>query len=115
MDEEVPKEEKEIQEVLLKIGVPTNLIGFVYLTSAEEFIMNDPTELYKITGLYADIAHKHRTNIARVERAIRHAIHTTWMRRNTSLMNELFVYDDGDFRKVPSNSEFISRIYFYLK
>lgn len=113
MNEDVPKAGKEVQDLLLKIGVPTNLIGFIYLESAEELILKDPTELYKITGLYADIARKHHTSISKVERGIRHAIHTTWMRGNAALMDELFLHNNS--RKVPSNSEFISRLYFYLK
>ncbi|MBQ8261469.1 MAG: sporulation initiation factor Spo0A C-terminal domain-containing protein [Lachnospiraceae bacterium] len=105
-------ENKKIQQVLLQIGVPTNLIGFLYLASAEEFVLNDPTELYKVTGLYADIAKKHHTSISKVERAIRHAIHTTWTRGNHIFINELFMR--GNMQKAPTNSEFISRLYFYL-
>ena len=116
MKDEVPLEiyEEEIQDLLLEIGVPTNLVGFVYLTSAEEFVLHDPTELYKITGLYADIAHKHHTSVARVERAIRHAIHVAWLYGNMAFIDELFKFSINPMKGAPSNSQFISRLYFYL-
>jgi len=116
MKDEEPKgyEEREIQDLLLRIGVPTNLSGFVFLTSAEEFILKDPTELYKITGLYADIAHKHNTTVPRVERSIRHAIHVAWLYGNMAFIDELFKYSINPLKGSPTNSQFISRLYFYL-
>ena len=103
-------ENKKIQQVLLQIGVPTNLIGFLYLASAEEFVLNDPTELYKVTGLYADIAKKHHTSISKVERAIRHAIELAWGRGNVDLMTEYFGYTINQEKGKPTNSEFISTV-----
>ena len=113
--EDVPTtNEREIHELLLKIGVPTNLTGFMYLTTAEVMVLHDPTELYKVTALYAGIAKRHHASIESVERSIRHAIRVAWLNGNMAFMKDLFQYSINPVKGSPTNSQFISRLYFYL-
>lgn len=114
MDELPVMNKKEIQDVLLQIGMPANLRGFAYLTSAEQLVLDNPTELYKITGLYADVAHRHKTTVIRVERAIRHAVEVAWLRGNYDFLKELFKNSVNPTVGRPTNSQFIASLYFYL-
>ena len=54
---------KEIQDLLLNIGTPTNLKGFRYITYAVQLILANPdTATIKIVdGLYVDVAKKYNT------------------------------------------------------
>lgn len=55
---------------LMKDGIPTNVLGFVYLNEALK--LYDP--LGSIVQLYDDVSKKFGTTGTRVERGIRHAI-----------------------------------------
>lgn len=105
---------KDIHEILLMIGIPTQVTGFAYLTSAIELVLKDPCEMQKYTGLYAEVAHKHHSSIAKVERAIRHAIETACQNGNVELIDSLFKYSIKPSKGAPTNSQFISRLFFYI-
>lgn len=115
MKDDVPKTTtKEIHDVLLTIGIPTHVDGFGYLTSAIELVLNNPMEMQKYTGLYADVAARHNSTIIRVERAIRNAIENAFQNGNFEFLDELFKYSIKPSKGAPSNSQFISRMYFYM-
>ena len=63
---------REIENVLLKIGVPTGIKGFRYITDAV-LILNENPDISITKELYPTIANKNNTTGSRVERAIRHA------------------------------------------
>jgi len=101
-------------------GLPLShaLMGYRYIRSAVRMAVEDPTMLDGITKrLYPEVAKKHKSTASRVERAIRHAIHTIWQRdggaaRFADLMG--FPIDEDK----PTNSHFIASIvgryrYFY--
>ena len=110
---EVKIELKEIHNILLEIGIPTHVAGFTYLTSAIELVLANPEEMNKYTGLYADIAHRHKSTIAKVERAIRNAIERAWNNGNVDFLDDLFKCSVLPSKGAPSNRQFISRMYFY--
>lgn len=105
---------QEIQEVLLNIGVPTNLSGFKYITYAVQLILSNPDNatVKMVDGLYADISRKYDTKSTRVERCIRHAITTTWQHGNTEYINTLFKNSINPNRPNPTNTQFIMRLYY---
>lgn len=109
---------KEIQDVLLNFGIPSSLLGFAYLTYAEELILQNPAYQHHVTKLlYVDIANKFDTTPASVERCIRKAISTACVYGhygNYDYINVLFRNSINPKRAVPTNSQFISRVYFYL-
>ncbi|MBQ9140388.1 MAG: sporulation transcription factor Spo0A, partial [Lachnospiraceae bacterium] len=49
-----------------------------------------------------------------VERAIRHAILTTWLYGDQEQINDIFKYCIKPGRDVPSNSVFLARLYYYI-
>lgn len=63
---------KEINELLLKLGIPASLNGFNYIARAIELTVNSKIPMCK--GIYTLIAEECGTKAPRVERSIRHAI-----------------------------------------
>ncbi len=102
---------EEIEYLLQDLGFPTNINGYPYLTYALLLINSDETLLKAVSGkLYPQIAEKYNTTPTAVERAIRHAIGTTWLRGNLELQQELFRYTINPEKGKPTNSEFLSLI-----
>lgn len=63
-----------IIDVLLDIGIPSGVKGFIYIHEAMKLFDSDPYFMEgKICLLYETIAKQHSTTSSRVERAIRHA------------------------------------------
>lgn len=107
---------KEIQEALLDLGVSTSLLGFSYLTYAEQLISKNEDYIKQVTkSLYVDVAKQFRTKPASVERCIRHAIASAWMLENVDMVRRYFGNSINPYRNVPTNSQFITGIYFFLK
>lgn len=107
---------KEIQDLLLTIGTPTNLKGFKYITYAVQLILKDPdTATIKIVdGLYVDVAKRYQTTASSVERGIRHAIGVTWERGNLEYIYKLFRNSISPLKGSPTNTQFIMRLYYYF-
>lgn len=63
---------KRIGRVLLNMGIPTHLDGFVFLVDGIDYVME--TGRPKMGMLYLYVANKHNTRDSRVERSIRYAI-----------------------------------------
>lgn len=100
--------EMVVTDVIQKIGMPANVRGYRYVRTAVMECIEDSDCLNCITKtLYPIVAEKHKTTTSRVERAIRHAISTTWQKGNTTAMHSIFGYELSSFAK-PTNSEFIS-------
>jgi len=105
----------KIHEILLSIGIPPNLLGYSYILYGTELILMNPDYMHAITKeLYVDIAIKYHSTPARVERAIRHAIGAAWSHGNLDYINNIFKYCVRPDKGVPTNSLFLSRIYYYI-
>lgn len=104
-----------IHEILLSIGIPPNLLGYMYLVEAMQMILLNPVYLHSVTkGLYIDIARKYGSTPQRVERAIRHAINTAWLIGNIEYIDHIFKNCVNPNKGVPTNSLFLARLYFYI-
>lgn len=74
-------------------------------------VYENPSFIGGITkDLYPDISKKFNTSVARVERAIRHAIEVSWLRGDIDLMEDIFGHSVDIDRAKPTNSEFIVTI-----
>lgn len=63
----------KIENVLMDMGIPVNIKGFMFIADAVEYI-NEHKNIDGITKeLYPEIAKKRNTTPSKVERAIRHA------------------------------------------
>lgn len=117
-DEEHPElyDAKEIQDLLLNIGTPTNLKGFKYITYAVQLILANPDSaaVKIVDGLYVDVAKKYKTKASSVERGIRHAISVTWTYGNLEYIYKLFRNSINPMKGSPTNTQFIMRLYYYF-
>lgn len=104
-----------IHDILLSIGIPPNLLGYMYIAEAIQMILLNPLYLNGITkGLYIDIARKYSSTPQRVERAIRHAINTAWLIGSVEYIDHIFKNCVNPNKGVPTNSLFLARLYFYI-
>lgn len=100
-----------IQETLNQIGVPHNVKGYMYLVSAIDKCISDRSKLNQVTKvLYKEIADENSDTVSRVERAIRHAIESSWCigKGNVNVINSIFGYTISSEKGKPTNSEFIA-------
>ena len=105
-----------VHKLLLAIGVPPNIYGYSYIIRSIELILSNPEYMHYITkGLYIDVAKDFHATPSRVERAIRHAINAAWMNNyDEEFMKTIFQNCFRPNKKVPSNSVFLSRLYYYI-
>lgn len=62
----------DVENVLLKIGIPVGIKGFKYIVDA--VLIMDETDIWSVTKeLYPDVAKINKTTASSIERAIRHA------------------------------------------
>lgn len=105
-----------VQELLLNIGFPQHVYGYNYIIYGLELIMINPEILHHITKeLYPEIAKHFGSTPARVERAIRTAIQITWLYGNTQMINTIFGHTIRPDKGVPTNTQLLAGLYFFLK
>lgn len=103
--------EQVIDDILVELGAPNNLLGYPYLAHAILLVMEDRMYINDITfGLYPQVAAKFDTLAARVERNIRNVIEVTFARGDTNVLHRYFGNTIKSEKGKPTNAEFISRI-----
>ena len=102
----------EIQKILLDIGIPANLLGFSYITSALQLLMQDNTISTK--SVYIEIAREFRTSMTNVERCIRHAINVGWSYGITPAIETIFRQSVDPRKGVPTNTQFLSSVLLFI-
>lgn len=104
-----PNLESRVADVLHKAGVPPHILGYHYLREAIVMVVGNPELVHYITKeLYPSVAKKYDTTPVRVERAIRHAIETVWVRGLTDSLCGVFGCGNSERKAKPTNSEFIA-------
>lgn len=99
-----------VTDLLHKMQISTSLKGYGYLKYAVVMGIEDPAALGGITKtLYPAIAREFKTTPTRAERAIRHAIDSTWAKGYGKNYRELLGYGDAGEPK-PTNSVLISSL-----
>ena len=106
----------QLHKLLLAIGVPPNIYGYGYIIHSIELILRNPEYIHYITkGLYIDVAKAFHATPTGVERAIRHAINAAWLNNcDEEFIHNIFQNCIRPNKKVPSNSVFLSRLYYYI-
>lgn len=103
--------EREVAHQLSSLGVPPHFKGYNYLKDAITMVVLDPGLLGAVTKeLYPMVANLRNTSPHQVERAIRHAIESTWTRGNLANIDQLFAYTVDAEKGKPTNSSFIARL-----
>lgn len=100
-----------VQAELRALGMSPHLKGFAYLAEAVAKVSADRDLLHRTTaGLYPALAARHHTRPSCVERAIRHAIETTWTRARVDALERVFGNSIDPQRGKPTNTECIAML-----
>ena len=103
--------EVKVTRILRELGVPANYSGYQFLREAIVLTVEDYTYAQSITKLlYPEVAKRFNSTPVRVERSIRHAVETVFVRGSKEVINTYF----GNSVNVPkgraTNSEFIATL-----
>lgn len=102
---------ENIRGTLFDMNVPPNLLGFKYIENALLIcIENGDDYSGHLKCLYDEIAQMYDTTPCSVERCIRNAIALCWQQGSNKTINILF----RNMNERPTNSQFISRLYYYM-
>ena len=95
--------QKDPNEILLSLGIRPKIKGFKYIKYILVSKYNDESRITR--EIYPDVAKKFHTTPSRVERAIRHAIQSSYFHsKNAEVYTSIF----GEMDDVPpTNGEFI--------
>ena len=97
-----PDDRTVVSNLLLALGISTNLRGYCYLRDAILAEIRNPGQQVTKT-LYPDVGKPYGATGVQVERSIRSAIEKAWPRRNSDLWRQYF----PDESCKPSNGVFI--------
>lgn len=99
-----------IHNIMIRLGIPSNYIGFYYITFAIYLSIQDISRLEFITKLlYPDIAKFFNTNWGCIEHNIRTIIKVIW-NKNPDCFEKIA---DKHFISRPTSSEFVSYLTYY--
>ncbi len=110
-----PNEDKNLDILITQsvnsLGIPANIKGYNYIRAAIHIILKENKEEYALTkSIYPLIAIKYATTPYRVERAIRHAIGSTWNRNSNRMEEALYGTVNINGSNRPSNAQFIANL-----
>ncbi len=104
-----------IINLLKKLGVHKAYKGCEYIFTAISFIAKNETSYSPITKiLYVEIAKVHNTSKLCVERNIRSVIEIIWREHSDDFLIK-DIFGTSYLQQRPSNMEFISLLYEYIK
>lgn len=103
--------DKRIMDIFLSIGIPAHLQGYHYLRESIKLIIDHPEYISSITKMmYPIVASKFETTPCRVERAIRHALESSYNKGKMIRLNEVLGFRVLNHNERPTNSEFVALI-----
>ncbi len=114
----VPAQQKNAEDIrlqaealLTEIGVPNSLSGFDYLADGICMLAEDRKLRFKVTKeLYPRIASRNRKTTIQVERSMRHAIETAFMRADQETILRHFGGSISKETGKATNREFMARL-----
>lgn len=103
--------EQKIAYALKEMGIHQDLLGYKYLRVAIEAVVKKPSMIDSITkGLYPYVAERCYTTPMRVERAIRHAIETSWKEMTDDMKKNVFGNAVAKNQNRPANGHYIAAV-----
>lgn len=102
----------DLTTLLIDMGIPARLSGYTYLREALHLVIDLGTfpDGMLSKQVYPVIAKKYGKSTASIEKAIRTAIETAWVRGRTDILDKMFGYTVSAQRGKPTNTEFIAMI-----
>lgn len=104
------QEKSSIYDILISLGIKSNLSGFKYLKYILENNIDCSSSV--TTHVYPTVAKEFNTTWSRVERGIRHSIERAVC---NDVTYNLYLKIFGEFKGKPSNQQFLTGITEYLK
>ena len=101
--------DQEIFNLLLEIGIPTNLMGFDYIVEAIKMMMNSK-KMAMTKEVYPLIAKQFNTTPAKVERCIRTGIEVAFDDSNLETLQYYFKNSYSAEKGRPTNSQFLTLV-----
>lgn len=103
--------EQSISNTLSLLGFPSHLRGYKYTKEAIILVINDPNIMDSVCGkLYPTLADIFSSTPSKIERGIRHAIESAWLRGDLAVQHKFFGNSVDPCKGKPTNSEFIATI-----
>lgn len=103
--------DRMIRKVLLELGVPDHLPGWLYLVDAISMVVDDQDIIKGIVNnVYFPVAEKHRVSFSKCEKAARYAIEVAWTRADVEILRKYFGGIIDLSRGKPTLREFIVRV-----
>jgi len=100
-----------VVKYLITLGIPAHFSGYAYLKTGIKYTVdNYGMNLGVTTHIYPEIARVHQSTPKRVERAIRNAIDTAWIKGDIEVQHKMFGYTVNDNKGKPTNKEFIAMV-----
>ena len=98
-------------DLLIKIGVRADLLGFEYMVDILEICLQDPNLIHGgKMKLYKMVSAKHNVSYINVESRIRNAIEITFEQGDTEELYRLFGNSINKDKAKPTTKQFISVI-----
>jgi two-component system response regulator (stage 0 sporulation protein A) len=100
---------ERITSLLYDLGIAPNIKGFNYIRDGITLVVEKPDMIDSITKqLYPEIAKLNKTTASRTERAIRHAIETSFNKCEPDHLQSIFSRTVCPWKGKPTNSAFIA-------
>lgn len=91
---------------LIKIGIPTHMLGYRYCATAVELLLQEDRPRAIVKEIYGNVADQFETTPACVESAIRKAIRRSWEQNRPALEAMLNPGESGP----PANGRFLTNL-----
>lgn len=103
--------DKVVTRLICWIGIPAKLSGYHFVRSGIVYCLTEGMPIVNPGKvLYPVIAKEYNTNGDKVERAIRHAIETAWVRGKPDYFERVFGYSVKANTGKPTNAEFFAMV-----
>ena len=102
---------ERVEAMLRALSISERAAGFRYLAAAVSLCARDQNCFFRLSRLvYPAVGRRYGARPAAVERLIRHAIESAWLRGDMERQYALFGNTVDERRGKPTNSEFIARV-----
>lgn len=107
--------QEDAERVLMEIGAPVKLVGFIYCAEAIAMLAENPCGIPKAMSLYKQIGSKHHVSAESVSGSIYNLVNAVFERGSIEVLVKYFGNAiDPDKGKATPN-EFINRLAAYIR
>lgn len=103
--------DEKISKICLSVGISPKNLGYLYFKEAIKIVSKNPKIMGRITKeLYPAVANKFSTNVASVERALRHSLDMAFSTESFENLNHILECEVVSKHKRISSGEFIALV-----